>query len=139
MRITIPEERKLVHEMIMPIRWGDMDAYGHVNNTVYFRYMEQARVEWITSMGYDVAPGRESMLMMNGFCNFYKQLSYPGELILKTSIGVIGRTSMDVYTSMALAATPDEEVAIGGATMVWVDLTTNKSAPWPEHILHKIV
>ncbi|QWD73509.1 acyl-CoA thioesterase [Polynucleobacter sp. TSB-Sco08W16] len=139
MRITIPEERKLVHEMIMPIRWGDMDAYCHVNNTVYFRYMEQARVEWITSMGYDVAPGRESMLMMNGFCNFYKQLPYPGELILKTSIGVIGRTSMDVYTSMALVATPDEEVAIGGATMVWVDLTTNKSAPWPEHILQKIV
>ena len=139
MRISIPEERKLVHEMIMPIRWGDMDAYGHVNNTVYFRYMEQARVEWITSMGYDVAPGPESMLMMNGFCNFYKQLSYPGELILKTSIGVIGRTSMDVYTSMALAVTPDEEVAIGGATMVWVDLTTNKSAPWPEHILQKIV
>ena len=138
MRITIPEERKLVHEMIMSIRWGDMDAYGHINNTVYFRYMEQARVEWITSMGYEVAPGRDSMLMMNGFCNFYKQLSYPGELMLKTSIGSIGRTSMDVYTSMTLTTMPDEEVAIGGATMVWVDLTTNKSAPWPEHILQKI-
>jgi acyl-CoA thioester hydrolase len=138
MRIVIPEERKLVHEMVMPIRWGDMDTYGHVNNTVYFRYMEQARVEWITSLGYQVAPGRESMLMMNGFCNFYKQLSYPGELILKTSIGAIGRTSMDVYTSMALTITPDEEAAIGGATMVWVDLNTNKSAPWPEDILRKI-
>jgi acyl-CoA thioester hydrolase len=138
MRITIPGERKLVHEMVTPIRWGDMDAYGHVNNTIYFRYMEQARVEWITSLGYQVAPGRESMLMMNGFCNFYKQLSYPGDLILKTSIGAIGRTSMDVYTSMALTTEPDEEVAIGGATMVWVDLTTNKSAPWPDHILQKI-
>ncbi len=138
MRIVIPEERKLVHEMVMPIRWGDMDTYGHVNNTVYFRYMEQARVEWITSLGYQVAPGRESMLMMNGFCNFYKQLSYPGELILKTSIGAIGRTSMDVYTSMALTTAPDEEAAIGGATMVWVDLNTNKSAPWSEDILRKI-
>mgnify|MGYP003334720695 FL=1 len=138
MRIVIPEDRKLVHEMTTPIRWGDMDAYGHVNNTIYFRYMEQARVEWITSLGYQVAPGRESMLMMNGFCNFYKQLSYPGDLILKTSIGAIGRTSMDVFTSMALTSTPNEEVAIGGATMVWVDLTTNKSAPWPEHILQKI-
>jgi len=138
MRIVIPEDRKLVHEMITPIRWGDMDAYGHVNNTIYFRYMEQARVEWITSLGYQVAPGKESMLMMNGFCNFYKQLSYPGDLILKTSIGAIGRTSMDVFTSMALTSTPNEEVAIGGATMVWVDLTTNKSAPWPEHILQKI-
>ena len=138
MRIEIPQERKLVHQMIMPIRWGDMDAYGHVNNTNYFRYMEQARVEWITSLGYPVAPGRESMLMMNGFCNFYKQLSYPGDLILKTSIGMVGRTSVELFTSMALSTEPDEEVAIGGATMVWVDLTTNKSAPWPEHILQKL-
>jgi acyl-CoA thioester hydrolase len=138
MRIAIPEERKLVHEMTMPIRWGDMDAYGHVNNTVYFRYMEQARVEWSHSMGYTVSLGSESMLMMNGFCNFYKQLTYPGELILKTSIGAIGRTSMDVYTSMALSTAPEDVVAIGGATMVWVDLKTNQSAPWPEHILQKI-
>ena len=138
MRIVIPEERKLVHQMIMPIRWGDMDAYGHVNNTVYFRYMEQARCEWITSLGYAVAPSCESMLMINGFCNFYQQLAFPGDLILKTSIGAVGRTSLDLYTSMALTTAPEVEVAIGGATMVWVDLTTNKSAPWPEHVLEKL-
>ncbi|OYY58387.1 MAG: thioesterase [Polynucleobacter sp. 24-46-87] len=138
MRIEIPLDKKFVHEMLMPIRWGDMDAYGHVNNTVYFRYMEQARVEWISSLGYKVAPGSESMLMMNGFCNFYQQLSYPGELILKTFIGNIGRTSLDVYTSMALTNAPDVEVAVGGATMVWVDLTSGKSAPWPEHVLSQL-
>lgn len=138
MRIEIPQEKKLVHEIRMPIRWGDMDAYAHVNNTVYFRYMEQARVEWITSLGYDVALGKESMLMINGFCNFYQQLSYPGELILKTAIGTIGRSSIDVYTSMSLTTMPDDIVAIGGATMVWVDLITNKSAPWPQHVLDKL-
>ena len=83
MRINIPTEKRVVHEMVMPIRWGDMDAFRHVNNTVYFRYMEQARIEWITSLGYDLAPGRESMLMINGFCNFFQQLSYPGELNLR--------------------------------------------------------
>jgi acyl-CoA thioester hydrolase len=135
MRITIPKEKRVVHEMRMPIRWGDMDAYGHVNNTVYFRYMEQARIEWITSLGYEVAPGRESMLMINGFCNFFKQLSYPGELILKTSIGTVGRSSLDVYTEMYLSSEPEVMVSEGGATMVWVDLTTNQSAPWPDHVL----
>ena len=39
-----------VHTTTVPIRWGDMDAQGHVNNTVYFRYMEQARVEWFERM-----------------------------------------------------------------------------------------
>jgi len=135
MRIEIPEEKKLVHQMLMPIRWGDMDAFGHVNNTVYFRYMEQARVEWITSLGYDVAPGDASMLMINGFCNFYQQVSYPGELILKTFIGAIGRSSIDLFTSMSLTTSPDVIAASGGATMVWVDLKTNKSAPWPQHVL----
>ncbi len=135
MRMEIPEEKKLVHQMLMPIRWGDMDAFGHVNNTVYFRYMEQARVEWITSLGYDVAPGDASMLMINGFCNFYQQVSYPGELILKTFIGAIGRSSIDLFTSMSLTTAPDVIAASGGATMVWVDLKTNKSAPWPQHVL----
>jgi hypothetical protein len=40
MKIEIPERKKLVYEMTIPIRWGDMDAMGHVNNTSYFRYME---------------------------------------------------------------------------------------------------
>ena len=39
MKIEIPEIKKKVHEMIIPIRWGDMDAMGHVNNTVYFLYL----------------------------------------------------------------------------------------------------
>ena len=38
MRFEIPADKKLVHESIIPIRWGDMDAMGHVNNTIYFRY-----------------------------------------------------------------------------------------------------
>ena len=45
LRFTLPEKKTLVHEMVMPIRWGDMDAMGHVNNTNYFRYMESVRIE----------------------------------------------------------------------------------------------
>ena len=50
MKFELPEHKKQVHEMVIPIRWGDMDAMGHVNNTVYFRYMEQARIEWLESI-----------------------------------------------------------------------------------------
>lgn len=138
MRIDIPVEKRFVHQMNMPIRWGDMDAYGHVNNTVYFRYMEQARVEWITSLGLSVTPGKASMLMINGFCNFHQQLAYPGELILKTYLGGVGRSSIDVYTTMALTTAPDIFSAVGGATMVWVDLQTGKSTPWPDHLIDQL-
>jgi acyl-ACP thioesterase len=53
---AMQSQRKLVQTSLIPIRWGDMDAYGHVNNTVYFRYMEQARVEYLEKLGFKVMP-----------------------------------------------------------------------------------
>jgi acyl-CoA thioester hydrolase len=78
------------------------------------------------------------MLMINGFCNFHQQLVYPGELILKTYLGDVGRSSVDVYTTMALTTAPEIMSAVGGATMVWVDLQTGKSAPWPDHLIDQL-
>jgi hypothetical protein len=49
--------RRLLHTSRQIVRWGDMDFYGHVNNTVYFRYFEQARVEWLEQAGFAVSPG----------------------------------------------------------------------------------
>ncbi|MBP7568205.1 MAG: acyl-CoA thioesterase, partial [Burkholderiaceae bacterium] len=51
MKIEIPERKKLVYEMVVPIRWGDMDAMGHLNNGSYFRFLETIRIEWFRSIG----------------------------------------------------------------------------------------
>ncbi|MGH8829968.1 MAG: acyl-CoA thioesterase, partial [Polaromonas sp.] len=51
MKIEIPEKKKLVHEMRIPIRWGDMDAMGHLNNGTYFRYLETIRIDWMYAIG----------------------------------------------------------------------------------------
>ena len=58
MRFDLPEQKKLTHEMVIPIRWGDMDAMGHVNNTIYFRYFEIVRIEWFDSIGCRPDPKR---------------------------------------------------------------------------------
>jgi len=59
MKIAIPETKKLVHEMCIPIRWGDMDAMNHVNNTIYFRYLEIVRIDWMSSIGCQPDPKGE--------------------------------------------------------------------------------
>ncbi|MDE2566900.1 MAG: acyl-CoA thioesterase, partial [Burkholderiales bacterium] len=51
MRFELPAEKKLVYECVVPLRWGDMDAMGHVNNTLYFRYLEIARLDWLFQVG----------------------------------------------------------------------------------------
>ena len=55
---SLPEGLKLVHEMRIPVRWGDLDAMGHVNNTVYFRYFEIAAHRVAARRRRAAQPGR---------------------------------------------------------------------------------
>lgn len=50
-------EKRLLHTAHIPVRWGDMDNYGHVNNTVYLEYVQEARVAWFASVGLDIDHG----------------------------------------------------------------------------------
>ena len=64
MKFELPDKKKQVHRMTIPIRWGDMDAMGHVNNTVYFRYLETIRIEWMQSIGCQPDPRGEGPVML---------------------------------------------------------------------------
>ena len=127
------QEKKLIHVTTMPIRWGDMDAYGHVNNTVYFRYMEQARVEWLEEMQIQVRPGRLGPVIINASCTFLAPMNYPGNVEVKTFAGRPGRSSVETYVEMRIVG--DAMLyAEGAAKVVWMDTQTGKSAPIPDHV-----
>ena len=83
--------KKLVHTTRMAIRWGDMDAMGHVNNAVYFRYIEQARIDWLGSIDSSPEPTGDGPVIINAHCTFLKQLKYPGEIEVMTYVGPAGR------------------------------------------------
>jgi acyl-CoA thioester hydrolase len=132
MRFELPAEKKLVHEMLIPIRWGDMDAMGHVNNTLYFRYMEVARIEWLHSIGGPPDPQGCGPVIVNAFCSFIRQLEFPGEVRLKHYAANPGRSSFDTYVTMERSDDPGTVYAEGGATTVWTDFRAQKSAPMPD-------
>jgi len=134
MRIDIPEQKKLVHEMTIPMRWGDMDAMGHMNNTVYFRYMEIARLEWLMAIGCPPDPRGEGLMIANAFCNFIHQLEYPTQVLLRSYVSTPGRSSFDTWVTMERTSEPDVICAAGGATAVWVDFREQKSMPLPERL-----
>ncbi len=131
-------ERKLVHTTRIPVRWGDMDYYGHVNNTVYFRYFEQARVEWIENLGFPVSPNQPSgAVIVNADCTFRIPVNYPATVEVRVFAGHPGRSS--VMTWYELYVVGDERLyAEGGAKVVWMDTTSGKSAPLPDSLREKI-
>jgi len=127
-------QRRHVHTEVIQIRWGDMDAMGHVNNTIYFRYMEQARIAWFRSLG--TRPGLQATgpILVNASCTFMKELVYPGDLELRMYAGKAGRSSFQTWLEMRPSYDPGAVYAEGAAKVVWVDFAAGKSVPLPENI-----
>lgn len=127
-------ERKLLLTTRIPVRWGDMDAYGHVNNTIYFRYFEQARVEWLEQQGSRVSPDETiGPVIINASCTFYAPVNYPSTVIVKMFGGEPGRTSVMTWYELYVEG-EDRLYADGAAKTVWMDTATGKSAPLPDTI-----
>ena len=125
-------ERNLTLLENIPIRWGDMDAMGHVNNTIYFRYMEQVRVSWYERMFGELSSARtEGIVIVNASCNFLKPLTYPGTVEVKMLLGQAGRTSVESYYEMRMN---DVLYADGAAKIVWFDVRRGRAAPLPDMI-----
>ena len=139
MKIEIPEHKKLVHEMHIPIRWGDMDAMGHLNNGTYFRYMETIRIDWMYAMGCKPDPQGEGPVIVNAFCNFYKQLEYPGAVRARMYVSDAARTTFASWCTLSRTDDPDTVYAAGWATTTWVNLPAQKAAPLPDCLRNSIL
>ena len=111
-------QKKLVHTERIAIRWGDMDAMGHVNNTVYFRYMEQARIAWFETLVPQAdAWGEISIVIVNASCNFRRPINYPGTVEVSVFAGAPGGSSVATFYELSIAS---ELYADGAATVVFV-------------------
>ena len=132
MRIELPQNTKLVYAMSIPIRWGDMDAMGHVNNASYFRYLETVRIDWLRSINCQPDPSGEGPVIVNAFCNFYRQLEYPGDVLIKMYASDPKGSSFESWATMERPDNPGVIYAAGGATTVWVDFKAQKSRPLPD-------
>ena len=125
--------RALVHTSIQPVRWGDMDALGHVNNTVYFRFMEQARIEWLYALaeeggGYTSGTGP---VIVNASCTFLVPIVYPGDVEVRMYLGEAGRSSIGSHYELDCAG---RRMAEGAAKIVWIDLASGRSVPLPDRL-----
>ena len=131
MKIELPELKKQVYETRFPVRWGDMDAMGHVNNAQYFRYLETARIDWMHGMGLNPDPAGQGPVIVNAFCNFYQQLAYPDEVLLKMFVSDPARTTFETWATMERVTQPGVICAAGGGTVIWVDFPRQKAAALP--------
>jgi len=128
------EERRLAHVERIALRWGDMDAMGHVNNTVYFRFMEQARIGWFDRLVPDGEAWRSTgIVIANASCNYKRAITYPGTVEVRLFVGAPGGASVPTFYELRVDDDP-VPYADGAATVVFVDMATQKSKRIPDMI-----
>jgi acyl-CoA thioester hydrolase len=110
----------------LPVQWGDQDAFGHVNNTVYFRWFESARIAYLERLGLgdkNSATGLGPILAAIG-CDYRRQIKYPDRVWIGSRIIRIGRTSMAMEHKVW--STAQQAVAADGhSTIVVFDYAAN--------------
>jgi acyl-CoA thioester hydrolase len=121
-------------ECLVPIRWGDMDAFGHLNNTVYFRLIEEARIQWFNKVGIVASAQTDGPILAHASCDFLKPLVYPATAKVIQTVSHVGRSSVQVDCVLKTLEQPDVTWATFKTVIVWMNYAAGKSAPWPDAV-----
>lgn len=125
--------------MTMPVRWGDADIFGHVNNVQYIRYLESGRVaycEEVLNLPL-TADMKVGWLLADVQCAFLQQVHYPENLEVMTRISMIGSKSATVLAEIYREG-DDTPVITSKGVMVWFDFEQQQTAPIPDAIKAKV-
>jgi acyl-CoA thioester hydrolase len=114
------------------IRFRDLDAFGHVNNAVYFTYMEMARVEYFRRLGLvaDEFPS-PFFIIAEATCQFKAPILMTMQLSLRTRVSRLGNSSFDMDYQF-IEATDGRLLASGRTVQVMFDYAAGRTVPLPD-------
>ena len=119
----------------VPVQWGDMDSFQHVNNTVYLRWFETSRVRYLEVSGLN--PIMEATgtgpILASVHCNYRKQLRYPDEVLIGARMTKLGGTSMKVE-HLIYSIQQQQKVADGESGVVYFDYRSQRPIVIPTEV-----
>ena len=124
----------------IPVAWGDMDAMGHVNNTVYFRYFESARIRCFAEVGLGSIEHSDGVgpILHSASCRFRIPLTHPDTVTVGARIGEVG----DDRFAMLYRAVSHGHGAVaadGESLIVTFSYATGTKAPVPDDLRARLL
>ncbi|MGE7876832.1 acyl-CoA thioesterase [Peribacillus muralis] len=127
-----------MHEFEVNVRFSETDAFGPINNTSYFIYLEEARMKFFEALGLTTDAQPWSFLLASTNCNFTAQGHFNQLLTIRTSLTKVGTKSCDISHEILCSQT-GEIIAEGHAVLVCYNFATQKSEPIPEKMKEKLI
>ncbi|HET6490062.1 MAG TPA: thioesterase family protein [Syntrophales bacterium] len=123
----------------VPVVWGEMDAFGHVNNIVYFRYFETARIAYFETLNTPEFLGRDPVgpILAETTCRFRAALAYPDTVSIGAKVARLGEDRF-VMHYIVFSHRLRRIAAEGEGVMVCFDYRQNHKAPIPDKLRRRI-
>ena len=124
------DNRKALFRMPVALRWGDMDAFNHVNNAKFLTYIEEARICWFQTLGAEWVTDKQAPLLAAIQVNYRAPIPYPADIVIELIAERVGTTSLTVGHRIV---SEDGTIlyADGHAVMVWIDRDSGRPIPLP--------
>lgn len=115
----------------MTTRWSDNDAYGHVNNSVYYHWFDSAVNAWLVERGLlDIGGGARIALVVETRCTYFAPLAFPEPVDVGLAVAELGRSSM-CYRLGVFAKGAQSAAAAGTFVHVMVGRDTRRPVELP--------
>ena len=131
--MAAPKREQFSHFLSMPVRWGDMDALGHVNNAKYFTYDESVRLQYFEAL-IDNDPRfwvDYGFILAHIEADFLNQLKPPADMDIGFRVTRLGGSSLRSESCIFVG---DQAIAVVRGVIVWFDYANQRSHPIPAHV-----
>ncbi|ENU59937.1 acyl-CoA thioesterase [Acinetobacter guillouiae] len=118
------------------VAWGDMDAFGHVNNVMYYRYIESARIEYFDRL--NVFDQDVLTVVASSQCKYLKPVFYPDVLHIGARVEEMRNSAIRMHYVL-FSQQQQQIVADGEAVIVFVDKVAMKKALIPQQLRKVII
>lgn len=115
----------------MPVRWRDLDAFNHVNNSKYLSYLEEARLQWMLNLPGQGMDEHVAPVVAAAHLNYRRPIEWPNDVAIELFVERLGNTSVSVGHRIVAAGDADVLYCDGHVVLVWIDRDSGLAAPLP--------
>ncbi len=115
----------------MPVRWRDLDAFNHVNNSKYLSYLEEARLHWMIGIPGKGLDDHVAPVVAAAQLNYRRPIAWPAQVMVELFVERLGNTSLTIGHRIVDGADGDVLYCDGHVVMVWIDRDSGAAAPLP--------
>ncbi len=125
----------------LPLQWGEMDAFGHINNIQYFRYFETARIAYFRSIDFATdavtAAGTVGPILADTSCRFRFPLQFPDNIEALARVSTLAESEFEMEY-VVWSETKQDVAAVGTGRIVCFDYDRATRVPIPDEVVAAI-